>query len=121
MLDSPKTTPFPALAGQRIRSAEAVVDLIERKAIRVVRMTFSILTFDQGGRLDKAAFEEQQFSRFASWAPTLLEPTVGTEMESGVVDARYKFADRGGRWVPSESLLHAMHEAALGGVRIPRL
>jgi hypothetical protein len=121
MLDSPKTTPIPALAGQRIRPAEAVVDLIERKAACLVRKTFSILTFDQGGCLDKTAFEEQQFSQFASWAPTVLEPKTGIGMESGVVDARYRFADRGGRWVPSEALLRAMHEAVLGNVSVPRL
>jgi hypothetical protein len=121
MLDNPTTHPFTQFAGQRVRSAEAVVELIERKPVRVVRMTFHILTFDQTGCLDKETFHHQQFSRFAGGASALGGLTTGTEPASRVLDARYLFADRGGRWVPSETLLHAMHGAALGNVRVPRL
>jgi hypothetical protein len=121
MLDNPKSHVFRQFAGQRVRSAEAVVELIERRPSRVprvVRMTFYILTFDQAGCLDREAFGRQQFSRFASGASTRSGLANDAESESGVLDARYLFADRGGRWVPSETLLRAMHDAVLGNVSL---
>ena len=51
MRDDPNTHPLPQFAGERVRGAEAVVKLIRRKPVHIVRMTFSILTFDQKGCL----------------------------------------------------------------------
>jgi hypothetical protein len=121
MLEDPKTHPFPQFAGQRVRAAEAVVELIERKPARIVRMTFYILTFDQQGCLDRKLLDHQQFSRFASHASALSGPAAGAESESRVLDARFLFADRGGRWDPAEPLLRAMCGAALSTARVPRL
>jgi hypothetical protein len=84
-------------------------------------MTFDILTFDQAGCFDKDAFDRQQFGRFASGVSARSRLATDCESALGVLDARYLFADRGGRWVPSETLLHAMHDAALGNVSLPRL
>ena len=39
MRDDPKTHPLPRFAGERARSAEAVVELIRRKPVRIIRMT----------------------------------------------------------------------------------
>jgi hypothetical protein len=68
MRDSPKKHPLPQFAGQRVRSAEVVVQLVDRKPARIVRATFSILTFDGAGRLKAEVFGRQQFARFASAA-----------------------------------------------------
>jgi hypothetical protein len=38
-----------------------------------------------------------------------------------VLDARYLFDDRGGRWAPSATLLRAMQDAVLGNLNVPRL
>lgn len=121
MRDDPKTRPLHQFAGERVRAAEAVVELIRRKPAQVIRMTFSILTFDQTGCLDTEAYERHQFGRFASRVPSLDGLPKGTETPTDVVDARYLFDDRGGRWVPSETLLRAMQDAALGKISIPRL
>jgi hypothetical protein len=82
MLEDPKTHPFPQFAGQRVRSAEAVVELIERKPSRIVRMTFYILTFDQQGCLDRELLDQQQFSRFASHTSGLAPSALRTYCES---------------------------------------
>ena len=49
MLDTPRAHRFPQFAGHRVRSAEVVVELEERRPTRVVRMTHCVLTFDQAG------------------------------------------------------------------------
>jgi hypothetical protein len=64
MLRDPRTHRYTLFAGQRVRVAEAVVELIERKPARVVPMTFDILTFDREGSFDTEAFDRHQFSRF---------------------------------------------------------
>jgi len=52
MLRDPLMHRFPIFAGQRVRSAEAIVQLVDRKPIRVVRMSFDILVFENTGCLD---------------------------------------------------------------------
>lgn len=44
VLDSPGSVRYPLFVGQRIRVVDAGVQLIDRKPISVVRMTFHILT-----------------------------------------------------------------------------
>ncbi len=46
MLEEPAEHRFPSFSGQRIRAAEALVELIGREPTRVIRITFYILTFD---------------------------------------------------------------------------
>ena len=63
ILHEPKAHPFLQFAGQRLRWAEAVVELVERKPVRVVRMTFNILPFDQAGCLDRKTFDRYMLGR----------------------------------------------------------
>ena len=58
---SEDTHRYTLFAGQRVRVAEAVVELIERKPARVARMTFDILTFDRQGCFATEAFDRHQF------------------------------------------------------------
>jgi hypothetical protein len=62
MLREPANHCLSTFAGQRARMADVVVELVAREPVRVVRTTFSILTFDAEGRLDPGAFERQQFA-----------------------------------------------------------
>src|SRR5882757_6684709 len=85
MLGHPRTHRYTLFAGQRVRAAEPVVALIKRKPVRVVRMTFDILTFDREGCFDTEAFDRHQFSRFADAMSRASGPT--TEAALGIVDA----------------------------------
>lgn len=121
MARNPRAHRYPQFASQRVRAAGAVIHLADRKPLRVVRITFDILTFDQVGCFDHKTFEHQQFSRvFEGTKPPVLR-AVATGDEPGVVDASSLFAARGGRWAPSRTLAHAMHEAALGRIACPQL
>ena len=108
MLRNPRTHRYTLFAGQRVRVAEAVVELIERKPTRVVRMTFDILTFDREGCFDTEAFDRHQFSRFVG----VMSGASGanTEAAPGVVDASSLFTARGSRWSPAGTLLRTMHD-----------
>jgi hypothetical protein len=118
MLRNPRTHRYTLFAGQRVRVAEAVVELIERKPTRVVRMTSDILTFDREGCFDTEAFDRHQFSRFVG---AMSAPGSTTEAAPGVVDASNLFTARGGRWSPAGTLLLTMHDAVLGRVKCPQL
>jgi hypothetical protein len=108
MLDAPRSHRFPQFAGQRIRSAEVIVELKQRRPTRVVRMTDSILTFDQAGYLDAETLNRQQRGRFDTWASTVMGREADWETERGVTDAQSRFAARGGRWTPSRQLLRSL-------------
>src|SRR5258705_3787663 len=69
MLRDPASHCLPVFAGQRARMASVVVELVARNPVRVVRNTFSILTFDAEGRIDLSRFEKQHFA--------LAEPVIG--------------------------------------------
>lgn len=117
MIHKPKTHSFPQLAGQRVRSAEAIVELVDRKPVRIVRMYFSIWRFDNDGFFDLKLWERQH-----GWARR--RPIGIQESADGsatVLDARHVFSGRGGDWEPTESILRAIKDAALGKVRVPRL
>lgn len=118
MSRNPRGNPYPEFATQRIRAAEAVVELVNRKAVGLVRMTFDILTFDQSGCFSRETFERQQFSRFEAGILPSLRPA---DLRSQVVEASSLFTSRGGRWVPSETLERALQDAALGRVKCPHL
>src|ERR1700730_3970374 len=62
MLRDPASHCLPVFAGQRRRMPSVVVGLVARNPVRVVRNTFSILTFDVEGRIDPSRFEKQQFA-----------------------------------------------------------
>jgi hypothetical protein len=72
MLATPRSHRFPQFAGQRVRSAEVVVELQQRRPTRVVRMTHSVLTFDQAGYLDAETLNRQRRGRFDAWASILM-------------------------------------------------
>ena len=121
MRANPKMHPLPQFAGERVRGAEAVVELVHRKPTRLIRMTFDILTFDGTGCFDMEAFDRHQFGRFASRLSSVGQLPVNADPATDVLDARYLFDDRGGRWAPSATLLRAMQDAVLGNLNVPRL
>ncbi|WP_256701272.1 hypothetical protein [Caballeronia sordidicola] len=113
MLRDPAGHYLPDFAGQRARMASVVVDLVARNPMRVVRNTFSILTFDAEGRIDPSKFEKQQFALAESvFAPVFA--VFADESNQTVVDATSRFIAQGGQWVPSRALARVIDQTALG-------
>jgi hypothetical protein len=74
--------------------ADVVVELVAREPVRVVRTTFSILTFDAEGCLDPGAFEKQQFALAESVVAPVFAASVD-ESKQPVVDASARFIAQG--------------------------
>jgi hypothetical protein len=104
---------FPVLAGQRVRMASLIIELIGGAPVRVVRSTCAILSFNDDGRKDSDVFTRQHWALAESAVDVAL---VGTEHDEKVLDAATRFIAQGGRWHPSASLVRTINKAALGQV-----
>ena len=51
---------MPALAGQRVRVAELIVEVSGRTVLHIVRGVYFVLTFDPQGRVDTDRLHRQQ-------------------------------------------------------------
>jgi hypothetical protein len=100
----------PCLAGLRVQWASVVVELFERRPVRIVQSTFAFMHFDARGALDVERMNREQVARFDIALAALTEPVAG----SAVVDATSRFAARGGTWNPDRALLARLDAAALG-------
>jgi hypothetical protein len=118
MARDPASHCFPQFAGQRVRTASTLVELINRQPTEVVRMTFAIFTFGDGGRFERDPFVRQQ----SSLAELAMAPVIADRhSDSDVVDAASRFIAHGGDWTPSRTLARAIEDAALGRTRCPQL
>ena len=97
-------------AGERVRQAHIVIEVVDRRPTRMVHWTFSVLTFDGSGRLDVERFNTQQFARMGD----PLRPVRSTSRDGVAIDAATRFIARGGSWQPDERLLRRIEAAALG-------
>ena len=108
----------PDFAGQRVRQASIVVEVVDGRPARMVHWTFSILDIDAAGLLDVERLTSQQFARVDDpFEPARLVQGTGAP----VVDAARRFIARGGSWEPDERLLRRIEAAALGQVSCPRV
>jgi hypothetical protein len=119
MLDDPPSHRLARFAGQRVRLAEAIVEVHERTPRAVVRLIFEMLRFDEEGRLDLPAFLRQNAALAELAMGRVLRQSV-TPGET-IVDASSRFVAQGGRWQPSPSLERKIRRAALGEVICERL
>ena len=76
MVRNPNNELIPDFANQRIRCADLVIELVDRRPAGVCRETFAILDFDHRGCLDTGRFEKQQVAlldamllKFDTFAP----------------------------------------------------
>jgi len=120
MLRDPASHCVPDFAGQRLRMADVVVECVARDPVRVVRIAFSILSFDAEGRIDSGRFEKQQFALVESVVAPVFD-VFDENSDETVVDATSRFIAQGGQWVPSGALARAIEEAALGERQCRRL
>jgi len=118
MLRDPDSHRLPAFAGQRVRMADVVVEVVDRVPVSIVRSTFAILAIDDDGHIDSSKFVRQQLSL----AETALAPVLTvSKSNDGVIDATARFVAQGGSWAPSPTLARAIEDAALGRLRCRRL
>ncbi len=116
MLRFPKTHRLPQFTGQRVRSAEVVVELLNGRPIAVVRTVFSMMTFKRDGSLLSPLRDPHVLARaelaFAFDAPDPL---------ASVSDAASRFVARGGQWKPPAALKRRIEQTALGRLKCPRI
>jgi len=118
MLRDPTSHRILRFAGARARMTDLIVELADRQPLRVVQITFPILTFTAEAFLNLTAFEQQRRSRAeVALAPVIAQPSV----PATVVGAASRFVAEGGRWAPSARMKHLIQPASLGRVKCPQL
>ena len=118
MLRDPASYPLLVFAGQRVRMASAVVELVGRVPTRVIRNTFAILVFDGEGCIDTGKFGKHQLAFTES---ALAPVSAVSDRHATVVDATTRFVAQGGSWTPSSTLARTINAAALGQLQCRRL
>ena len=109
----------PDFAGQRVRQASVVVQVIDGTPPRMVHSTFSILDIKADGFLDVERLNTQQIARLDVRFDRSIS---GNEVAGGpVIEAAQRFIARGGSWEPDARLLRRIEAAALGQVSCPRV
>lgn len=116
MLRQPGRHPMRRFAGRRVRLAEAVIELHRRRPIRVVRLTYGYLAFDQDG-----VFLEDEYHRPTVDALNDLLGGVGRVGTSNVYEASSRFRVRGSRWKPEPELEKCIVEVAMGRTSVCRV
>jgi hypothetical protein len=108
----------PDFAGQRVRQASIVVQVVDDLPRRMVHHAFYVLDITADGLLDVQRPNDQQIARLDE----RFEPFNSSQDTSGpVINASSRFVARGGSWEPDESLLRGIEAAALGRVSCPRV
>ena len=111
LMRDPQHHSMPDMADKRVRMANILVELVNRRPIRVVRQTYFVAGFDQAGRLDAARFERQQLALVES----ALYPVFSTSNDDDrILDATSRFVAQGGLWRPPAELAQRIDDAALG-------
>jgi hypothetical protein len=108
MLADPSAQPLPQFAAQRVRGAEAVVEQAHRRPVKVIRMVYFMLTFNERGVFDADALMRQ-----AAAALDTVHPQTRSN-GSTVLEAQSRFVVSGGRWKPTPALEAEIRAAALG-------
>lgn len=109
LLSDPVKHRLLRFANQRVRSAEIVIELHEREPIRVLRSSFSIVTFNADGALVPPLSD-----RHVRAAVELALPLAGPAGGSPLVDASTRFVARGGQWSPTPAQRQLIENTALG-------
>lgn len=119
MLRKEENCRIPDFAGQRVRQADVVIEMVDRKPVRVVHRTFSILAVDTNGLLNVERLNLQQFARVEDF---LVQGLHGPAPSAAVVvDAANRFMAQGGSWEPDDGLRRRIDAAALGKLTCPRV
>ena len=117
MLRQEDLTGVPDFAGQRVRQASVVVQVVDGTPSRMVHSTFSILNIKADGFLDVERLNTQQIARL----DVRFDRSSPADEVAGrpVIDVAQRFVARGGSWEPDARLLRRVEAAALGQVSCP--
>jgi hypothetical protein len=121
MLSCPARETLPEYAGQCVRAAEAIVQLENHRPVRVCRIVFHYLHFDQEGSLDYDRYMKDGVTVMEAGIPDFnLKPD-----DPKVLEARQRFAarrrDHSVWWRPTPHLEEAIMQAALDHSKCRRL
>ncbi len=64
MMRDPEANPYPQFAGKRVRGTEVFVELVGSRPVRITRMIYFTLTFDENGVLNKELHMRQEMARY---------------------------------------------------------
>jgi hypothetical protein len=116
MLNNPTRHRLAHFAGQRVRSAEVVVEMKNGRPIVVLRSVFNMLTFKSDGML-VPPLQDRHLRARAELALAIGAP----DRHPGISDASTQFVARGGQWKPPAALVRRIEQTALGRLKCPRL
>ena len=118
MLHDPDQHWIMLFAGQRVRTAEVIIEFMASTPVRLVRLAYSMLVFDANGSINSNAHLMQQAARVG----LALSPVMGNRAHTdSLIDATERFVAGGGSWKPSKNLARAIEDAALGNRKCLRL
>ncbi|MBL0151255.1 MAG: hypothetical protein IPP87_22390 [Ideonella sp.] len=118
MLRGEDVARVPDFAGQRVRQASIVVEVVDGTPLRMVHHTSSVLDIDADGLLNVDRLNSQQMARRDDWLERFSSPT-----DSGgpIVDAARRFVARGGSWSPTSACCAISRRPHMGRVSCPRV
>jgi hypothetical protein len=107
---------LPRFAGQRVRSAEVAVEMMDGRPVRVVRSVFNMLIFKSDGTLLPTLQDRHARARIE-----LALARAAAARREGITEAGTRFVARGGQWKPSATLVRRMEQIALGRQKCARI
>ncbi|MGD0238547.1 MAG: hypothetical protein ABSC55_28920 [Syntrophorhabdales bacterium] len=116
MMRDPEANPCPQFAGKRVRGTETFVELSGGYPVRITRMIYYVLTFDEHGVLNKELHMRQEMAKYNLY---LNEPSPAED--ASVLDAKDRFLTSGGQWRPTPALEERLRDAALGRLKSHRV
>ena len=103
-------------AGQRVRSAEVAVEMLNGRPVRVIRSVFNMLTFKSDGSLVPPLQDRHARARVE-----LALARAAAARRASLTEASTRFVARGGEWKPSAALVRRMEQIALRSQKCPRI
>jgi hypothetical protein len=118
MMRDPACERIALFAGQRVRSAELLIEIFERKPYCVHRATYTIFQFDDHGYVDVDRYDTQQ----VALVNIAIAPVLGIKKSTkNIVDASDQFVAQGGSWSPTGHLKNQIEKVGLGQLSCPAL
>ena len=93
MLRNPASHRLPRFVETQVRMTDVGIELIDRKAVQVVRVTFNVLTFDDDGNFNASAFDLHQRACAEQGRAKLGDEPTSVPT---VIDAASRFVAQGG-------------------------